>query len=316
MRGRDHAAEDEQQQEGEDREGDQLGLGQVLLVWSLTSLKLGAKPPIETSRPLRLDDRLRVLGDDAALVLDVLVVEVDGDDERAPSRAISCGAGAAVAQRVDDPADVLDVRPTSRLSRSTSRRTAGLVGLERAAAGIADDQDDARVGVVAERLASGPVARSLSEAVSVKPAALQVASRRRCRTRPRGRRTTPTAREHELRVLPGQVGDAGEHSGGTVPDFKAGALEFKLRCYHRHMGRREYGQPCSLASALDKIGERWSLLIVRELMLGPLRFSELGRGGRRRPHRRPHQAAARPRGRPASSAGSSSSRPPRAPPTS
>lgn len=43
------------------------------------------------------------------------------------------------------------------------------------------------------------------------------------------------------------------------------------------MGRREYDQPCSLASALDQIGERWSLLIVRELVLGPLRFSELGR---------------------------------------
>ena len=43
------------------------------------------------------------------------------------------------------------------------------------------------------------------------------------------------------------------------------------------MGRREYGQPCSLACALDQVGERWSLLIVRELMLGPLRFSELAR---------------------------------------
>jgi DNA-binding HxlR family transcriptional regulator len=43
------------------------------------------------------------------------------------------------------------------------------------------------------------------------------------------------------------------------------------------MGRREYDQPCSLASALDKIGERWSLLVVRELTLGPLRFSELVR---------------------------------------
>src|SRR3954449_12809229 len=43
------------------------------------------------------------------------------------------------------------------------------------------------------------------------------------------------------------------------------------------MGRREYGQPCSLACALDRIGERWSLLIVRELMLGPLRFTELAR---------------------------------------
>ena len=43
------------------------------------------------------------------------------------------------------------------------------------------------------------------------------------------------------------------------------------------MGRREYDQPCSLACALDQIGERWSVLIVRELILGPLRFSELAR---------------------------------------
>jgi DNA-binding HxlR family transcriptional regulator len=40
---------------------------------------------------------------------------------------------------------------------------------------------------------------------------------------------------------------------------------------------REYGQPCSLARALDSVGERWSLLIVRELILGPLRFSDLAR---------------------------------------
>ena len=43
------------------------------------------------------------------------------------------------------------------------------------------------------------------------------------------------------------------------------------------MGRREYDQSCSLACALDRIGERWSMLIVRELSLGPLRFSDLVR---------------------------------------
>jgi DNA-binding HxlR family transcriptional regulator len=43
------------------------------------------------------------------------------------------------------------------------------------------------------------------------------------------------------------------------------------------MGSREYGQACSLACALDRIGERWTLLIVRELVLGPLRFSALAR---------------------------------------
>jgi DNA-binding HxlR family transcriptional regulator len=42
------------------------------------------------------------------------------------------------------------------------------------------------------------------------------------------------------------------------------------------MGRK-YDQPCSIAAALDEVGERWSLLIVRELLLGPLRFSDLAR---------------------------------------
>jgi DNA-binding HxlR family transcriptional regulator len=49
------------------------------------------------------------------------------------------------------------------------------------------------------------------------------------------------------------------------------------------MPRREYGQECSLACALDAIGERWSLLIVRELALGPLRFSDLARDVGRAP---------------------------------
>jgi len=43
------------------------------------------------------------------------------------------------------------------------------------------------------------------------------------------------------------------------------------------MTRRKYDQTCSIAGALDRIGERWSLLIVRELLLGPLRFSDLAR---------------------------------------
>jgi DNA-binding HxlR family transcriptional regulator len=43
------------------------------------------------------------------------------------------------------------------------------------------------------------------------------------------------------------------------------------------MSRRNYDQSCGLATALDRIGERWSLLIVRELALGPLRFSDLAR---------------------------------------
>src|ERR1700712_3252151 len=43
-------------------------------------------------------------------------------------------------------------------------------------------------------------------------------------------------------------------------------------------GLRSYGDACGLARARDVIGERWALLIVRELIYGPKRFSDL-RGG-------------------------------------
>jgi len=39
--------------------------------------------------------------------------------------------------------------------------------------------------------------------------------------------------------------------------------------------KRAYGQFCGLATALDLVGERWTLLIIRELLLGSARFSEL-----------------------------------------
>ncbi len=35
------------------------------------------------------------------------------------------------------------------------------------------------------------------------------------------------------------------------------------------------GQVCSIARSLELIGERWTLLIVRELLLGPRRFTDL-----------------------------------------
>ena len=38
---------------------------------------------------------------------------------------------------------------------------------------------------------------------------------------------------------------------------------------------REYRQYCGIAKALDVIGGRWTLLVVRELLLGPRRYGEL-----------------------------------------
>ena len=41
---------------------------------------------------------------------------------------------------------------------------------------------------------------------------------------------------------------------------------------------RSYGDRCGIARALDLVGDRWALLVVRELLLGPKRFTDL-RGG-------------------------------------
>ena len=38
---------------------------------------------------------------------------------------------------------------------------------------------------------------------------------------------------------------------------------------------KTYGQFCSIARALDLLGERWTLLIVRELLCGSRRFGEV-----------------------------------------
>ncbi|MCV7174700.1 winged helix-turn-helix transcriptional regulator, partial [Mycolicibacterium sphagni] len=41
---------------------------------------------------------------------------------------------------------------------------------------------------------------------------------------------------------------------------------------------RDYGQYCGLARALDVVGDRWNLLIVRQLLVGPARYQELRDG--------------------------------------
>jgi DNA-binding HxlR family transcriptional regulator len=41
---------------------------------------------------------------------------------------------------------------------------------------------------------------------------------------------------------------------------------------------RTYGDRCGIARALDLVGERWALLVVRELILGPKRFTDLRAG--------------------------------------
>ncbi len=44
------------------------------------------------------------------------------------------------------------------------------------------------------------------------------------------------------------------------------------------MTKRSYHQYCALARGLDLVGDRWTLLIVRDLLLGPMRYGDLAAG--------------------------------------
>ncbi len=48
--------------------------------------------------------------------------------------------------------------------------------------------------------------------------------------------------------------------------------------YSIPMSSRKYEDACGIARSLDVIGERWALLVVRELMFGPKRFTDLRAG--------------------------------------
>ncbi|MFV8161007.1 winged helix-turn-helix transcriptional regulator [Mycobacterium sp. 134] len=41
------------------------------------------------------------------------------------------------------------------------------------------------------------------------------------------------------------------------------------------MAKRSYDEYCGLAVALDLLGERWTMLVIRELLMGPKRFTDL-----------------------------------------
>jgi len=53
---------------------------------------------------------------------------------------------------------------------------------------------------------------------------------------------------------------------------------------------RTYGDACGIPRALDRIGERWALMVIRELVLGPKRFTDLRTG---LPHASPNVLAQR-----------------------
>ena len=46
-------------------------------------------------------------------------------------------------------------------------------------------------------------------------------------------------------------------------------------CCPQMAAKRSYDQYCAIAHGLDRIWERWTLLLVRELLLGPKRYKDL-----------------------------------------
>ena len=58
------------------------------------------------------------------------------------------------------------------------------------------------------------------------------------------------------------------------------------------MLNREYDQVCSIARTLEVLGERWTLLVIRDVFNGRRRFDQIQENLGRRPQRPLHQARA------------------------
>ena len=161
------------------------------------------------------------------------MAEVDGEDERAPVAGDQLGAGAAVAQRVDDVADVLDpgdlaAEPVDLAPHGGARE------VEAPAARSADEQHDPGVRVVAERVAEQAVGLLALRGGVGEAGRLQVVLDVFAEG-DRDEREGADRREDELRVLPGEVGDRGSNTGGDRTRFQSSALKNKstlLRSAH------------------------------------------------------------------------------------
>lgn len=57
-----------------------------------------------------------------------------------------------------------------------------------------------------------------------------------------------------------------------------GLAKYLLGNYYHPMAARSYEDSCGIARALDAVGDRWSLLVVRELVHGPKRYTDLQAG--------------------------------------
>jgi DNA-binding HxlR family transcriptional regulator len=64
----------------------------------------------------------------------------------------------------------------------------------------------------------------------------------------------------------------------AIPYHLVGKTDQIVTAASEMTAKRTYGDSCGIARALDLVGERWALLVVRELVLGPKRFTDLRAG--------------------------------------
>jgi DNA-binding HxlR family transcriptional regulator len=77
---------------------------------------------------------------------------------------------------------------------------------------------------------------------------------------------------------PGSIGSIARTSDHVMSDAIDSSQIEAIVSELQGLTRRPYGQYCGLAHALEIIGERWTLLIIRDLIVGPKRFVDLQKG--------------------------------------
>ncbi|WP_209000660.1 helix-turn-helix domain-containing protein, partial [Labrenzia sp. DG1229] len=74
------------------------------------------------------------------------------------------------------------------------------------------------------------------------------------------------------------MSEVGDTSAGVVLNYGLRSWPVRPRIFARRSAMKRYGQFCPIAKSAEILGDPWSILIVRELLLGSSRFSSLQRG--------------------------------------
>ncbi len=241
--GRDRAAEHEQQQQGQDREGDQLGVGQVLasLVVDLVEARrvAGVVDPEQVGgHPLAH----RLVGQ-AALVLEVGGGELGGQGEGAAVGRQEGGARDRVVEGVDHVPD--EARPGERCGQSVDlSHDLGILEVERPVLQRPEEHHDGGLGRVAEVLRE-----QLTRLAAL-----------RCRVREAGGLEVVLDVVAEEHGQPGEHHRRHEHPPGVVPGEARSAVQHDGTLLHL---RPPVGRIDAVTARLQAAGERHPVVAAR-----------------------------------------------------